>query len=163
MIDFIRAQKMIRAAFWAAIVSGVLTAIISLIAAGGTPIAGFSAWNLFDAIFIFGMAYGISKRSRTCAVLMLAYWIANLVIGFIENPGFSGSIPMSLLFAVFYTEGVIGTFTYHKLIKPVTLPSEPPAETSEETADTETVLRPQQPVVAEDGLKPLGSGNYRSM
>src|SRR3546814_16243452 len=41
----------------------------------GTEMLGFSAWELFDVALILGLAFGIYKKSRTCAVLMLAYFI----------------------------------------------------------------------------------------
>lgn len=64
------------------------------------------------AIFTFG----IYKKSRTCAVLMLLLFAANKVIMWFESGSVSG-LPVSLIFLYFYFMGVVGTFQYHKIIK----------------------------------------------
>ncbi|MHC4260397.1 MAG: hypothetical protein ACYSTF_08330 [Planctomycetota bacterium] len=111
-MDVIKANKAIRSAGIAAIVSGVLTVIVSVIVGLGHSIAGMSVWGVVDGLVILGLAYGIFKKSRACAVIMLVYWVACKIVYFIE--GNTQGLPIAVLFAYFFLQGVIGTFTYHK-------------------------------------------------
>lgn len=64
--------KRIKNAWITGIVSGSITLIFTLIAMNGSQILGFSIWNLSDVALIFGLTFGIYKKSRACAVAMLA-------------------------------------------------------------------------------------------
>jgi len=104
----------IRNAWIAGLVTGSLTLVLALFAIAGTSVLGYSAVELIDAGLIFGLTFGIYKKSRTCAVLMLVYFVASKILLMIEAQSASG-IVMGLLFTYFYTLGVVGTFQYHKL------------------------------------------------
>lgn len=110
--------KAIRNAWIAAVVSGVITLFFSLIGMAGGGGMGFDAWTLIDAALIFGLAFGIYRKSRACALIMLIYFIGSKILmmmdGFYSNPI---GIVIALAFLYWYTKGVIGTFAYHKLIK----------------------------------------------
>src|SRR3546814_772864 len=67
--------KKIKLGWVAALFSAGVTLAVTLLAMSGTEMLGFSAWELFDVALILGLAFGIYKKSRTCAVLMLAYFI----------------------------------------------------------------------------------------
>ena len=77
--------KKIRNAWVAAIVSAGITLLITLIAMSGTELMGFSAWQLTDVALILGLALGIYKKSRTCAVIMFVYFIASKIILMAES------------------------------------------------------------------------------
>jgi serine/threonine-protein kinase len=79
-------------------------------------VLSFNAWNLIDAALIFSLAFGIYKKSRRCAVLMLVYFVGSKIIVIADTGRFSGAF-LSIVFIYFYLQGVIGTFTYHKLLK----------------------------------------------
>ena len=104
--------KRIRNGAVAAFVSGGITTILSFIALfTGENILGLGASSLFDAALIFGLAYGIHRRSRICAVLMLVYFVLSKIIQ-VAAMGQVTGIPISLLFLYFYVMAVIGTFQY---------------------------------------------------
>ena len=105
--------KKIRHAWVAALVSGTVTLIAVVLSVSGTPVLGYTAWEFIDAAFIFGLAFGIYKKSRTCALIILVYFIASKINIMVETGKPSGLI-MGLLFAYFFWEGVTGTFAYHK-------------------------------------------------
>ena len=115
-MDVVRANKAIRSAGIAAIVSGVLTIIISVAVGLGYSIAGVSVWAMVDGLVILGLAYGIFKKSRACAVTMLVYWVACKIVYFMG--GNMEGLPIAVLFAYFFLQGVIGTFVYHKETAP---------------------------------------------
>jgi hypothetical protein len=106
--------KKIKSAWVAGCISGSVTLIVTLLAISGTSILNYSAWELFDVALIFGLAFGIYKKSRACAVLMLIYFIASKILIAIET-GKAPGIVLALIFVYYYWQGVAGTFAYHKL------------------------------------------------
>lgn len=111
--------RKIKFAWIASVVSGITTLAISLYILSGNNVLN-NAGGLFDAILIFGMALGIYKKSRICAVLMFVYFISSKIILFQEAGEFNGrqiSIVLSAIFFWIFLQGVIGTFAYHKHIK----------------------------------------------
>jgi hypothetical protein len=108
--------KKIKNAWVVGIVSGCMTLVATLIAMYGMSLLGLNAWNLLDAALIFGLAFGIYKKSRSCAVLMLIYFVASKIIIIADTGKFSSAF-FSIIFIYFYVQGVIGTFTYHKRLK----------------------------------------------
>jgi hypothetical protein len=107
-------EKKIKSAWIAACISGVITLVVTLIAMSGTELLGFDAWSLLDVGMIFALAFGIYKRSRACAVTMLAYFVISKIILMVESGKPSGLL-MALIFGYYFWQGVQGTFTYHKL------------------------------------------------
>lgn len=110
-------RKKIRNGWIAALVSAGATLVVTLIAMSGTAILGFSAWELFDVALVLGLAFGICKKSRTCAVLMLLYFIASKILIIVETGKPTGML-MALVFGYFFWQAVAGTFAYHKINKP---------------------------------------------
>lgn len=108
--------KKIKHAWIACVISGCITLIYSLLAISGKSILGYSAWELVDTAFVFALAFGIYKKSRTCAVLMLVYFIASKII-LIEASGKFTGIFLALIFIYCYVQGVIGTFQYHRFLR----------------------------------------------
>jgi hypothetical protein len=108
--------KKIKHAWIAATISGSITLSVTVFAIFGNSILGFSAWELIDVAFIFGLAFGIYKKSRTCAVLMLIYFIGAKILIMLETGKPSGLI-MAIVFIYYFAQGVAGTFEYHKLVR----------------------------------------------
>ena len=108
--------KKIRNAWVACIVSGVLTVILAMIAMNGNSMGGHSGYDVIDALFVFGLAFGISRKSRTCAMLMLAYFVLSKYLLFRASGQVNGLL-FGIVFLYFYAMGVQGTFEYHKLRK----------------------------------------------
>jgi hypothetical protein len=115
--ELIEANKHIKEACHAGIFIGAITLLVVLIAIGiGRPIVGVDGWGLVDVVLIFGLTFGIYRKSRTCAVLMLLYYSACKIIGLIEYGSSSGlGLFVSLLFIYSFIKGVKGTFAYHNL------------------------------------------------
>ena len=108
--------KRIKNAWITGIISGSITLIFTLIAMNGNQLMGFSVWNLSDVALIFGLTFGIYKKSRTCAVVMLAYFLISKIIIISQTGSFNGSL-LAIVFIYYYVYGVIGTFAYHKHLK----------------------------------------------
>jgi hypothetical protein len=110
------AEAQIKFAFQAGIVYGALTLILVLLSLAGYNFTGLiDASGLIDVFLSFGLSFGIYKKSRVAAVIMLVYcslsqaWIVIVLKRF---PGF-----LSWLFLILFLRGVQGTFTYRKLSK----------------------------------------------
>ena len=107
-------NKKIRNAWIAGCISGGMTLLLALLAISGKSILFFSAWELIDVALVFGLVFGIYRKSRTCAVLMLLYFISAKIF-IISQTGKPSGIPLALVFIYFYWQGVSGTFAYHRL------------------------------------------------
>jgi hypothetical protein len=118
-----KALGQITAACVAGIISGGLTLIASLSGGSGHPIfPGFDYSNLIDVVIVFGLTFGIYKKNRVTAILMLCYYVLNLVY-ILSNPSVY-HVPISavfslgsLIFGYCYFLGVKGTFAHHKIVK----------------------------------------------
>jgi serine/threonine-protein kinase len=118
--------RKIKRAWVAALVLAGMTLIFTLIAiksliaiqSSGARISIFSAGALIDTALILGLAFGIYKKSRVCAVLMFIYFVISKILMWETIIKFNvPSIPLALLFGYFFWQGVWGTFAYHKLIQ----------------------------------------------
>ena len=97
----------------AASICAGLTLVLSVLAAVGvTTLPGYDAWNLIDVAILAGLAYGVWRRSRVCAVLLLLYGIANeVLLAFDETARFS---LLRIVFIYFYFRGAIQIFRDHR-------------------------------------------------
>ncbi len=108
--------KDIRNGWIAACISGVLTLIVTVIAMSGTEIQSFNAWSLLDVVFIFGLAFGIYKKSRAAATVMLIYFIISKIILFIDA-GKPTGILMAIIFGYYYAKAMAATYKWHSIRK----------------------------------------------
>ena len=106
-------SKDIKRAWIAAVVSGSVTMVFALIAIGGTELVpGVNGWALSDVAILFGLAFGIYKRSRTCAVLITVYAIFNEIYLLSAGTLHTG---LQLVFIYFYVRAIFATFAYQRL------------------------------------------------
>ena len=108
--------KKIRNAWIACLVSAAVTLVVSLAALAGSRMGPFTGAELVDVVLILALAFGISRKSRVCAVLMFCYFVISKVM-LIASTGQVSGLFMGLVFLYFYALGVQGTFEYHKLRK----------------------------------------------
>jgi serine/threonine-protein kinase len=105
--------KMIKGAWIAGLASTALSLGIVLIAVFGTPLMGMNAWSFVDVGLLAGLTYGIFRRSRTCAILLFAFFLLNKVLMFMQSGSLAGT-PLALVFLVFFGRGIVGTFQFHR-------------------------------------------------
>jgi preprotein translocase subunit SecF len=72
--------KKIKHAWTAGLISAALTLLVTLLAVFGVKMLGFDAWEFLDVAFILGLTYGIYRKSRVCAVLMLVYFLISKML-----------------------------------------------------------------------------------
>jgi len=119
-MDLATAEKHIKRAWIVGTISGSLTLLLLLIASLSDdflPQLGLDLWSLIDVALIFGLAYGIYRKSRTCAIILFGYFIISKIFMMIEM-GQVGSLAISLLFLYFLFQGIRGSWAYHRLQPP---------------------------------------------
>ena len=112
-IDQKTARCFVMSAYVCAITAGLLTFWVSLVAHGRY---GYDLFNLSDVAIFFGLAYGVYKRSRVCAIILFTYHLCNLV------PHWTHTHSIELTFGgmfipalVIYSLGILGTFAHHSI------------------------------------------------
>jgi serine/threonine-protein kinase len=118
IMDLQKAEKAIKGAWVAAVISGSITLLVAVLSLVGVRLFNFTAWVLIDVALIFGLAYGIYRKNRACAVIMFVYFIISKIYMFIIGGGVAG-LPLAIVFAYFFFQGIRGTFAYHSLKKSV--------------------------------------------
>jgi hypothetical protein len=116
-------RKKIRNATVAGIVSGTITLLATVIAMLTKPESNLAAWTLLDVALVFGLTFGIYRKSRVCAVAMVIYFAISkiVVIPSISNPVSMGiALVVGGAFIYLYVQGMLGAFAYHKHLR--TLP-----------------------------------------
>jgi serine/threonine-protein kinase len=68
---------------------------------------------LLDPTLILLLAYGLYRRSRACAVLLLVYVVLELWVAYHTRPVAAGVGPAMLL-GLAFAAGIRGTFAYHR-------------------------------------------------
>jgi len=114
--DIHKAEKRIRNAWIAAIVVNLLT------------LSGIMGWvfgqrllDVFDVVLVFGLAYGIYKKSGACASAMLFYFVIQKAL-FMLLAGLPIGILVSAVFVYLFVQGVIGTKDYQEIIQAKQIP-----------------------------------------
>ena len=112
-----KVAKRIRNGWVAGLVSVAITLVLTLISLLGQSQAfGLDGYAFIDIAIMLGLTYGVYRKSRVCAVLMLAFFALNKVIMWM-NAGTLSGVPLSLVFFWLFGQGVVGTFEYHKLAR----------------------------------------------
>lgn len=105
-------EKHIARAAMAAWISAGLTLIFGLFAlAGEQVVPGFDAWILLDAAILAGLAFGVTKRSRLCALILVIYGLSNAVYAALEGHSFP---LLGFVFIYFYVRGTFEIFRHHR-------------------------------------------------
>ena len=109
MIDEKLTRIFIACGWVAAVIAGFFTTLCVM-----TGCFGLNKYYIVDIALLFGLAYGVYRRSRTCAVLLLAYAIASQAMFFSRGrqPSAIALVSAGIFFSA-YALGVIGTFVSH--------------------------------------------------
>lgn len=105
--------RKIRNGWVAGAVSVAFTLVFVVISLVGTPIMGIDAWGSIDAALMAGLSYGVFRKSRTCAIVLLLFFALNKVLMWVEMGTVTG-LPLALVFFWFFYQGVVGTFQFHE-------------------------------------------------
>lgn len=106
-------ERAIRRAWIAALTCGSITLVIGVIAIGGMVLVpGLDRGIVLDAVILLGLAFGVYKRNRICATLLVGYAVSNEV--YVICSGIEKSPGLRLIFIYFYLRGMFAMFAYYK-------------------------------------------------
>jgi hypothetical protein len=109
VIDDTMAERMVACGWIGAAIAGVLMVFFSFVVG-----LGFGWPYLILGAVLFALSYGIYRRSRICAVLVLVNHFLGLAQLFTRTRYLPpGIIVGYLLLATLFVLGVIGTFAHH--------------------------------------------------
>ena len=111
-----QANKAIKDAAVAGIITIIITLMLTLIYASGAGLAHIDPWNIIDLVVLSGLTYGIYRKNRLCALLMPLYYLSVKTVLWVNEDAFIG-VPLALIFTYFFWRGVQGTWAYHKLTR----------------------------------------------
>ncbi len=104
-------HQLIKNAWSAALVSALITVALDVYFWIDGVRSGLVYLNLIYVFISCGLAYGIYRRSRICAVVMLLLFSLDKAYAPVVYN--SGSIVFFVLFTLWFSAGVVGTFWYH--------------------------------------------------
>ena len=97
------------------IVAGLQLVLIAIGMAGNTQF-GLDAWSLIDVALVAGLTYGVHRRSRACAVILLVLFVAGRIM-FMVQSGTPNGVLVAIVIAYYLARGVQGTLQYHAFMK----------------------------------------------
>ncbi|PKE29569.1 hypothetical protein CWS43_16145 [Rahnella sp. AA] len=104
-------NRLIKNGWAAAVASALITVALDVYFWMSGVRAVLVYFNLIYVLVSCGLAYGIYRRSRVCAVLMLLLFVLDKVYAPVTYS--SGNIVFFVMFMMFFSGGVVGTFWYH--------------------------------------------------
>ncbi len=114
-------DEAIKATFNAAIaawVSAAFTTVVVAVAVFRNSAGDFAYWNdplaVIDFVVLAGLAFGVYRKSRALAIVLLLYFIAAKIIMVVDTGKIPG-IAISLIFVYFFAKGIIGAFAFHRI------------------------------------------------
>ncbi|GHG66494.1 hypothetical protein GCM10010919_14220 [Alishewanella longhuensis] len=104
----------------AATISGVITLAVVSLALYSNAEGDLAFWNdplnFIDIALLFLCAFGLYRKSRTAAIVLLIYFIfAKIIIAL--SVGRMPGLIVSLVFLYYFAKAVQGTFVFHRLEK----------------------------------------------
>jgi GYF domain 2 len=113
-MDLLRAQKANKVGWIAGVIKGVGTICLVLYSTCIGRVQGVGFESLVDVAIVLGLSFGIYKRSRTCAVGLVAYQLLVVIIYWAQGIRLNLGFVAPLLVCFIY--GMRGTFAYHRII-----------------------------------------------
>lgn len=105
--------------------NGWVAALVSMVMTLGMTVfamfkadadVAMEALGFIDVGLIGLLAFGIYKRSRTAATLMLLYFVVSKILEMVAA-GMPTGLLFGMLFAYFYFRAMVATFGYHRFVK----------------------------------------------
>ncbi len=111
--DFVEAKLDIERATSCAFLIAGIDLIFGILSLFGISLFGIHAWIFADVLFLCALGYGLFRRSRTCAITMLIYYLVGSALMF-RQIGLIGVL-LRAVFIYFFGTGISGSFKYHRL------------------------------------------------
>jgi hypothetical protein len=148
MFDEKTARSFILCGVAAAVISGAITLVMSILEA-----KGMSLLALVDVAVFFGLAYGIYRGNRIVAIAALGWWLVERVYIYTLSANlFVAFGPIIVILTAGYIVAIIGTFKSPPQMPPVPATSGTPANRPSRPAQkAKTALNPAREFCAACG------------
>ncbi len=110
------ASRDTRFAFVAGLVASAILVAVSVLATAGFSLGAFGTASLVDAGLIAGLSYGVLKKNRTCAVLLLLFYLAGAGLIAAETKVYYPLL-VRAVFVYFFARGAYGAFVWHRELR----------------------------------------------
>ena len=108
-----QAEKAIKDAVVAGIITIVVTVMLTLVYASGAGLAHIDPWNIADSLIMGLLVYGVHRKNRFAAIILPIYYLSVKTVLWVGEHAFIG-VPLALIFAYFFVRGAQGAWAYHK-------------------------------------------------
>ncbi|MFA6980903.1 MAG: hypothetical protein WC209_16385 [Ignavibacteriaceae bacterium] len=113
-------EKKIRRGWIAGVILGILSLLItiySLNTPGNSALReSFNEWTFIDITICFGLSFGVYKKNKIAAILLLALFLIPRIIGFIST-GNLKILSGGAIFVYFFVEALRGILDYESTTK----------------------------------------------
>lgn len=117
-MDMEKAEKAVRNGAIAGFIVAGMTTLIFMLAMSGVGDGALDYWNdpllFIDIVLAAGLSFGLLFRSRTCAILLFAYFLISKLVLIAETGQFQG-IVLALVMLYFFGQAIRGTFAWHRI------------------------------------------------
>jgi len=106
--------KKIEKAWGIGVMAGFLLGVSTLTASSNRQWSTYAMWNWGTVLFVLALTFGVYRKSRTCAVLLLiasVSWIGLMILA-----GKTTGMVLLVIFTYFQLQGVIGIFAYQRFV-----------------------------------------------
>ena len=79
-MDLLHAQKAIKVAWIVGVIKATGTFCLVVYSTCIEPVLGIGFEGLVDVAIVLGLSFGIYRRSRTCAVIMVSYHLLLVLV-----------------------------------------------------------------------------------
>ena len=99
-----QAEKAIKDAVVAGIITIVVTVMLTLVYASGAGLAHIDPWNIADLLIMGLLVYGVHRKNRFAAIILPIYYLSVKTVLWVGEHAFIG-VPLALIFAYFFVRG----------------------------------------------------------
>ena len=110
------ALKAIRTAFNFGIFLCGAMVVVSILPFFGFSLLGFGLTDVVEVVVWGFLLWGLKRKSRVCAIVLIVYYVVSKVLFMIEQPGHAASsFSWLIIVTLYFVNGARGVFRYYQL------------------------------------------------
>lgn len=108
-----RAESAVKLAWMAAVFTAIINVILTIVYLNGFSLEFLAAWTWIDILLTLVLAFGIYKKSRISAGILLLYYPITKIIFWLDERVIIG-LPVAIIFTYIFFQGFRGTLIVHE-------------------------------------------------